>query len=611
MHNHANTLDLLCTSVFPFCKIDCKFAFHKICLVSLFNRKAAKFVFSIPSILGQNGPMCFGTCRNPGIHADTVRQNKGQREGPLILAVQICTGSFLHLTEGAGHANQILREDPDGESAELTPCTGFSWQAYQNILRATRNPQVRSQSAPPSQSTMVDVKVRIKDGCRGGREQFTWNSIKEQEFKDRESYLGQSTKVGQMGKFGKYYLHDWYARKRDTTASIAEERGAVQAYEEELMQEALGLKPKKLLLAKKQMNEEELKEFLKSKKNDEGREAMGPQKKVMRNELGEEVVTSNEDQMAQAVRDGTLKGLGFASHRDAKLERIKAQTLGTESELKGLKELPKAPIKGEVMKLEVKSEVKTEIESTPSGPSKVEPEVGFEWKGEELDLQKTAADYSFSPSEQVELLCFPKTEEFMEPADVVVATSAGRKKADAAKNSRPEQDQAESGCDALPEGVTDGSNKRKREASSAEAKSDKAETSKALALGAAKGDIAYDWKQGFFKRVKEEVKEEVNSRLEEDTKMEKDKKEKKKDKKAKKAAKKLKKMEKKAAKKDKKAKKEAKLLEIERAMQLLQQLLQQLRSSWRKAEEVELLEQLLGATEHASEMCFGLCSHEG
>eukprot|EP00434_Breviolum_minutum_P026951 symbB.v1.2.023826.t1/scaffold2214.1/size85597/1 len=210
---------------------------------------------------------------------------------------------------------------------------------------------------------MVDVKVRIKDGCRGGREQFTWTSIKEQEFKDRESYLGQSTKVGQMGKFGKYYLHDWYARKRDTTASIAEERGAVQAYEEELMQEALGMKPKKLLLAKKQMTEElgimmtvafaaevslhllrqeELKEFLKSKKNDEGREAMGPQKKVMRNELGEEVVTSNEDQMAQAVRDGTLKGLGFASHRDAKLERIKAQTMGTEGELKGLKELPKA-----------------------------------------------------------------------------------------------------------------------------------------------------------------------------------------------------------------------------------------------------------------------------
>ena len=29
------------------CKIDCKLAFHKICLVSLFNREAAKLVFSI------------------------------------------------------------------------------------------------------------------------------------------------------------------------------------------------------------------------------------------------------------------------------------------------------------------------------------------------------------------------------------------------------------------------------------------------------------------------------------------------------------------------------------------------------------------------------------
>ena len=24
--------------------------------------------------------------------------------------------------------------------------------------------------------------------------------------------------VGQMSKFGKYYMHDWFARKRDTTA---------------------------------------------------------------------------------------------------------------------------------------------------------------------------------------------------------------------------------------------------------------------------------------------------------------------------------------------------------------------------------------------------------
>lgn len=223
---------------------------------------------------------------------------------------------------------------------------------------------------------MVDVKVRIKDGCRGGREQFTWSSVKGEEFKDRECYLGQSAKVGQMGKFGRYYLHDWYARKRDTTDSIDDERDSVKAYEEELMQEALGLKPKKLLLAKKQMTEEELKEFLKSKKEDNGREAMGPQKKIMRNEMGEEVATSNEDFIAEAFRDGAVKGLGFANHRDAKLEKIKAQTMGTEGELKGLKALPTAPIKGEVVKVEVKSEVKMEAEGSfgieGSSPSKRE-----------------------------------------------------------------------------------------------------------------------------------------------------------------------------------------------------------------------------------------------
>mmetsp|Transcript_11562 Transcript_11562/g.20478 ORF Transcript_11562/g.20478 Transcript_11562/m.20478 type:complete len:314 (-) Transcript_11562:65-1006(-) len=240
---------------------------------------------------------------------------------------------------------------------------------------------------------MVDVKVRIKEGCRGGREQFTWNSIKQEDFKDRESYLGASTKVGQMGKFGKYYLHDWYARSRDTTESIGEERESVQAYEEELMQEALGLKPKKLLLAKQQMGEDEMKAFLKSKKGDIGREAMGPQKKVVTNEFGEQVAASNEDFFAEAVRDkGSIKGLGFATHRDAKLEKIKAQTMGTEGELKGskLNDNLKSEMKLEYVKLEAKVEVKTEPEagaqgSSPSGSKREREEV----KEEDVDQPPT------------------------------------------------------------------------------------------------------------------------------------------------------------------------------------------------------------------------------
>lgn len=232
--------------------------------------------------------------------------------------------------------------------------------------------------------------MRVREGCRGGREQFTWNSLKDQEFKDRECYLGQSTKVGMMGKFGRYQLHDWYARKRDTAESISSERSAVQQYEEELMQEALGLKPKKLLLAKRQLTEEELKEFLKAEKSADkkGREAMGPQKKLVKNEYGEQVSTSNEDFVADAARDAPVKGLGFASHRDAKLEQIKAKILGTVDQMQGSKYCPikvedddgkVEPMKPEAVKLEqVKEEAEDEEgrrqASAPLMQAKEEPE---------------------------------------------------------------------------------------------------------------------------------------------------------------------------------------------------------------------------------------------
>merc|ERR1712151_647612 len=81
---------------------------------------------------------------------------------------------------------------------------------------------------------------------------------------------------------------------------------------------------------------------------------MGPQKKVMVNEYGESVETSNEDQIAMGSRE-QMKGLGFAMHRTAKLEEIKAKTLGTQSQLLGSKDMP--------IKIEdfVKSEIKEEI----------------------------------------------------------------------------------------------------------------------------------------------------------------------------------------------------------------------------------------------------------
>jgi len=208
------------------------------------------------------------------------------------------------------------------------------------------------------------LRVRIREGCRGGREQFKWNQIKDQDFKDREQYLGSSTKVGLMGKFGRYYVHDWFARSRDQPENIKEELQSVQAYEEELMQEALGLKPKKLMLSKKQLNEEELKEFLKrdddKREDQKGRAQMGPQKKIMTNEYGEQIATSNEDYVAVAAREAPIKGLGFAMHRTSKLEEIKAQTFGTEGTLQGSSSSSSSLLKSEV-KTEVKDEIKTEM----------------------------------------------------------------------------------------------------------------------------------------------------------------------------------------------------------------------------------------------------------
>jgi len=207
---------------------------------------------------------------------------------------------------------------------------------------------------------MVDVKMYTREGCRGGRDNFKWGDIKEQDFKDREQYLGASMKVGLMAKFGKYYVHDWYAKNRDTCESIDDERAAVQKYEEELMQEALGLKPKKLLIAKKELSPEELKDVLmkdsERRADQQGkRELMGPQKGTMVDDAnGQEVEASI------LFTDARIDGLGFAAHRNAKLEKYKSDVFGTESKLEG--------IKCETMKSEVKSGPMTEEEKFRLGP---------------------------------------------------------------------------------------------------------------------------------------------------------------------------------------------------------------------------------------------------
>jgi len=154
---------------------------------------------------------------------------------------------------------------------------------------------------------------RIREGNRGGREEFKWESIKEMEFKDRECYLGASTKVGMMGKHGRFNEQNWYIKQREKTTTIDEERDAVNKFEQEIMQEALGLKPKKILLQKHQMTPEQMKEYFKEEK-----------KRTKEERTKEE---------GNSVAAGS--GLGFAPHRTAELEEKKSHVLGLKAELEG------------------------------------------------------------------------------------------------------------------------------------------------------------------------------------------------------------------------------------------------------------------------------------
>eukprot|EP01067_Filipodium_phascolosomae_P005394 Filipodium_phascolosomae@DN347_c0_g1_i1.p1 len=141
---------------------------------------------------------------------------------------------------------------------------------------------------------MVDIwDGPPREGVRGGQEHFKWDHIKDQSYRDRECYLGYSTKLGQTGKFGRFYKNDWWQKKRDNATTIQEEFQTIKTFEDELMSEALGLKPKKLLLLKHQMTEEQRKEIF--KKPDQS-----------------ETQQTEADNEVQGV---FAKGLGYAPHR--------------------------------------------------------------------------------------------------------------------------------------------------------------------------------------------------------------------------------------------------------------------------------------------------------
>ena len=89
-----------------------------------------------------------------------------------------------------------------------------------------------------------DYEREYRGGTRGGRDLFNWEDVKVMSHKDRECYLGYSTKIGILDKGGKWKRRDWYRHVERPKAGDAARLRAVQQEDQERMEVALGLRKK-------------------------------------------------------------------------------------------------------------------------------------------------------------------------------------------------------------------------------------------------------------------------------------------------------------------------------------------------------------------------------
>ena len=80
----------------------------------------------------------------------------------------------------------------------------------------------------------------IRDGNRGGRDLFSWEDVRLVSYKDREMYLGHTSKLGFLDKGGKWRKRDWWASGKLRSTTMDELR-KVQDEDTRRMNIALGL----------------------------------------------------------------------------------------------------------------------------------------------------------------------------------------------------------------------------------------------------------------------------------------------------------------------------------------------------------------------------------
>ena len=98
-----------------------------------------------------------------------------------------------------------------------------------------------------------------RGGTRGGKDQFNWESVKAD--KDREFYLGHSVKAT-TGRWQKHKDVFWYTREKgDAGDPVAEELRRVKQREEQLMLEALGVKPAERKAGGARLNQQDMQQL--------------------------------------------------------------------------------------------------------------------------------------------------------------------------------------------------------------------------------------------------------------------------------------------------------------------------------------------------------------
>jgi len=146
-----------------------------------------------------------------------------------------------------------------------------------------------------------------RGGVRGGREQFKWDSLKSMSTKEREHYLGSIVHVGVPGKFGQSNKHDWWRgdSKSNPSTSVTEEKSRLKAMEAELMQEALGLKPKRLMLSKNRLSSDQVEDIIKKEEQAERKDGEDRKKGAQSNAQP----TEEDEESATHVR-----GFGYRKY---------------------------------------------------------------------------------------------------------------------------------------------------------------------------------------------------------------------------------------------------------------------------------------------------------